>query len=210
MLKELCVENFTLVPKGIKNGANRLELCDNLAVGGTTVSIGVLEATLAYAQEENVSVFAIIRPRGGNFVYNDTELKIMGTDILEFKKSGVDGIVLGCLTDQQELDKDALEDLLELCEGLEVTFHMAFDHIKKEKQLESLTWLFEHGVTRVLTHGGPLDTPIEENLPYLKELMEKSPLTILPGGGITFENAEKISQALNAKELHGTKIVPLI
>lgn len=209
MLKEFCAENFTLIPEAIKNGAGRIELCDNLAVGGTTVSIGVLEATLAYAHDYDIPVNAILRPRGGNFVYNDTELKIMGTDLLEFKKSGVDGIVVGCLTAENDIDKEAMEELLTLAEGLSVTFHMAFDEIPEDKQFAAIDWLAEHGVDRILTHGGVMTRPITENMSHLQELMAyaKDKLIILPGGGITKDNAQEIAQAINAKELHGTKIV---
>ena len=74
MIKEFCAENFTKIPHS--KGANRIELCDNLAVGGTTPSTGVIEEVLAYAGEHSVPVMTIIRPRGGNFVYNDIELKL--------------------------------------------------------------------------------------------------------------------------------------
>ena len=99
MIKEFCAENFTKIPQAIQKGANRIELCDNLAVGGTTPSTGVIEEVLAYAGEHSVPVMTIIRPRGGNFVYNDIELKITHTDLIEAKKLGTDGIVIGCLTE---------------------------------------------------------------------------------------------------------------
>lgn len=86
MIKEFCAENFTDIPTAIQNGATRIELCDNLAVGGTTPSTGVIEETITYASEHSIPVMTIIRPRGGNFVYNDIELKIMHTDLIEAKK----------------------------------------------------------------------------------------------------------------------------
>ena len=89
MLKEFCAENFTDIPKAIEQGVKRIELCDNLTVGGTTPSAGVIETTVQYAHENNVTVMTIIRPRGGNFVYNDYELKIMETDLIEAKKYGI-------------------------------------------------------------------------------------------------------------------------
>lgn len=209
MIKEFCAENFTDIPRAIKNGAHRIELCDNLAVGGTTVSIGVLEATLKYAQDHDVPVNAIIRPRGGDFVYNDTEIQIMGTDILEFKKSGVDGIVLGCLTPGNDLDVDAMNELLDLAEGLSVTFHMAFDEMSPMQQKWTIDWLADAGVDRILTHGGAAGTPIAENLAYLAELIAYASgrIIILPGGGITAKNYLSVTEALNVNEVHGTKIV---
>lgn len=209
MLKEFCAENFTKIPSAIRAGAQRIELCDNLAVGGTTVSIGVLEASLNYAHDYDVPVNAIIRPRCGNFVYNDTEIKIMGTDLLEFKKSGVDGVVLGCLTPENTLDTEALTELLALAEGLSVTFHMAFDELTFSQQKAAIDWLSTQQVDRILTHGGPTGTNIMDNLSHLKELIAYAAgrIIILPGGGITATNATAIATALNVTELHGTRIV---
>lgn len=211
MLKEFCAENYTNLSKAIENGARRIELCDNLAVGGTTVSIGVLEAAVKLAHEKSVTVNAIIRPRGGDFVYNDTELRMMTTDLIEFKKSEVDGVVIGCLTKENWLDEEALETLLELADGLSVTFHMAFDEMTLKNQKKAIDWLVDHGVDRILTHGGKSNTPIMENIAHLKELIAYADgrIIILPGGGITFENADEVAQLLGVKEVHGTKIVPL-
>lgn len=211
MIKEFCAENYTQLPHAIANGAGRIELCDNLAVGGTTPSTGVIEEALSYAGEKGIPVMTMIRPRGGDFIYNDIELRMMHTDLIEAKKLGTDGVVFGCLTPNNWLDEDALEMLIDNAEGLQITFHMAFDAIPKERQLEAIDWLSEHGVTRILTHGGTVETPITENLDYLKELVEYAGdrIGILPGGGITHENAGGVATALDVTEVHGTKIVPL-
>ncbi|MFB8624633.1 copper homeostasis protein CutC [Enterococcus casseliflavus] len=211
MLKEFCAENYTNIPLAIARGAKRIELCDNLAVGGTTPSTGVQEEVLQYAGEKGIPVMTIIRPRGGDFVYNDTELKIMHTDLIEAKKLGTDGVVLGCLTPSGWLDEEALELLLETAEGLQVTFHMAFDAIPAARQFKAIDWLAEHGVQRILTHGGAAGTPIEANFDRLKELITYAGerLTILPGGGISFENAQEVADTLGVKEVHGTRIVDL-
>ncbi|MGY3749749.1 copper homeostasis protein CutC [Vagococcus acidifermentans] len=211
MIKEFCSENFTLIPKAIASGARRIELCDNLAVGGTTVSTGVMEETILYCHEKEVAVMAIIRPRGGNFIYTDTELKIMHTDIIEAKKLGVDGVVFGCLNESGWLDEEAMTRLIEAAEGLQMTFHMAFDDMSPDKQFEAIDWLTENGVHRILTHGGPAGTPIEQNLEYINDLISyaNNRIIIMPGGGITYRNAEAVSGFLKANELHGTKIVNL-
>ncbi len=211
ILKEFCAENFTAIPLAIQNGATRIELCDNLAVGGTTVSTGVMEETLSYCAEKQIPVMALIRPRGGNFVYNDRELKIMHTDLIEAKKIGVDGVVIGALTADNWLDEEALDLLIEAAEGLQITFHMAFDTLSAENQLPAMDWLADRGVTRILTHGGKSDMPIEENIEHLKKLIHyaNNRLTILPGGGITTRNATNIANVLAVSELHGTKIVSL-
>ncbi|MDA3965031.1 copper homeostasis protein CutC [Enterococcus thailandicus] len=211
MIKEFCAENYTSIPLAISRGANRIELCDNLAVGGTTPSTGVIEEALSYAGEKEVPVMTIIRPRGGDFVYNDIELKIMHTDLIEAKKLGTDGVVIGCLTPSGWLDEEALELLIETAEGLQITFHMAFDSIPKERQFEAIDWLVEHGVERILTHGGAAGTPIEDNFAHLKELIAyaNNRLIILPGGGVSDKNAEQVAKELGVTEVHGTKIIPL-
>lgn len=209
LIKEVAVENFTDIPKQFAAGANRFELCDNLAVGGTTVSKGVMSETMRYAQDNQVPVMAMIRPRGGNFVYNDTELKIMEADLFQAQQLGVDGVVFGALDPNNLLDTDAMEFLIAASGGMQITFHMAFDEIPSEAQLDALAWLTEHDIDRVLTHGGPLETPIEETLPHLQEIIDWSNglIKIVPGGGITADNVDEIATKLNVKELHGSKIV---
>ena len=211
MIKEFCAENFTDIPRAIHAGAKRIELCDNLAVGGTTPSTGVIEETLNYSGEKGIPVMTMIRPRGGDFIYNDTELKIMYTDLIEAKKIGTDGVVFGCLTPSGWLDEEALELLIETAEGLQITFHMAFDAILPSRQFEAIDWLADHGVTRILTHGGPSGTPISANIARLKELIAyaKNRLIILPGAGINAENVAEIVTALGVNEAHGTKIVKI-
>ncbi|AYW48127.1 copper homeostasis protein CutC [Tetragenococcus osmophilus] len=211
LLKEYCAENYTCLPAAIANGASRIELCDNLSVGGTTPSTGVIEESLSYAGEKEVPLMTMIRPRGGDFIYNDIELRIMETDLIEAKKLGVDGVVFGCLTPNNWLDEEALERLIAAAEGLQITFHMAFDQIPVAQQYEAIDWLSEHGVTRILTHGGPNGTTIQENLEHLRELINYANhrLTILPGGGITAENTEDLAKQLGVNEVHGTKIISL-
>lgn len=209
IIKEFCAENFTNIPSAIIAGATRIELCDNLAVGGTTVSTGVLEETVSYCNEKNIPVMAMIRPRGGNFIYHDTELKIMHTDLIEAKKIGVDGVVFGALTSDNWLDEELLLELIDVSEGLQITFHMAFDALSKENQFKAIDWLSAQGVHRILTHGGPIAAPIETNFDHLKELIAyaNGRLTILPGGGITIDNAQTVLETLCVSEIHGTKIV---
>lgn len=177
-------------------------------MGGTTPSTGVIEEVLAYAGEHSVPVMTIIRPRGGNFVYNDIELKIMHTDLIEAKKLGTDGIVIGCLTEDGWLDEEALDLFIETAEGLQITFHMAFDALSKENQFKAIDWLAERGVTRILTHGGPAGTPIEDNFDHLKELIVYADqrILILPGGGISTENVQTVMDTLKVTEVHGTKL----
>ncbi|AYW51201.1 copper homeostasis protein CutC [Tetragenococcus halophilus] len=209
LIKEFCAENYTNIPAAIANGAKRIELCDNLSVGGTTPSTGIIEESFAYASEKDVPLVTMIRPRAGDFIYNDIELQIMETDLIEAKKLGVDGIVLGGLTPNNWLDEEALDRLIDAATGLQITFHMSFDQIAEDRQYEAIDWLSERGVTRILTHGGPSDTAITENINHLTDLNNyaNNRITILPGGGITSENVEEIVSRIGVNEAHGTKIV---
>lgn len=209
MLKEVAVENFTALPQVLAAGATRIELNDNLAVGGTTVSKGVLAEATRYAHDHDASVVAMIRPRGGNFVYNDIELKIMEADLFEAQAQGVDAVAFGALTKDGWLDEEAMTNLIGAAGGMTVVMHMAFDVIPADRQAAAITWLADHDVERILTHGGPLTTPIDQTLAHLKELiaLAAGQLTILPGGGITAANVDDIASRLGVQELHGTKII---
>lgn len=210
MLKEACVENFTHVPTVVEAGAKRIELCDNLAVGGTTPSVGVIKIATEYCYDNNVSVIVMLRPRGGDFVYSLMEKTMMIRDLEEIIALKSDGIAVGALTNENELDKPFLEEIATLARNnnLELVFHMAFDNIPKAKQKESLLWLQQIGFTRILTHGGPADKSIFEHAEYLSELAEVSPeMTIMPGGGITKDNLADLQKVLEFSEVHGTKIV---
>lgn len=209
MLKEVCVENFTAIPKAIQMGAGRIELCDHLAVGGTTVSHGVAKKAIDFCKKRNVKVMTIIRPRGGDFVYSQDELEIMIEDIRHMRQLGTDGIVVGCLNEDGLIDEQAMEQCLAAADGLDVTFHMAFDHIPSGLQLEAIDWLVAHGVQRILTHGGPLHIKIEENLVALQTFLQYAAgrIIIMPGGGITTQNLSFIVEHLEVQEIHGTKIV---
>lgn len=210
MLKEACAENFTEVPGFIERGAERIELCDNLAVGGTTPSVGVIQMTTAYCSGKNVSVIVILRPRGGDFVYSVAEKAIMLRDLEEIIASHANGIAVGALTAADDLDKPFLEEIAKMASasGTELAFHMAFDEIPEEKQRDALLWLGEIGFTRILTHGGPTESTIFDNAKHIAELAEISPkMTIMPGGGITKDNLTDLEKVLGFTEVHGTRIV---
>ena len=209
MLYEFCAENVTLLEKAMQAGARRIELCDNLTVGGTTPSYGVIQAAVEMAKSHDTTVMTMIRPRGGDFVYSDLEVSIMLEDIKKAREAGSQGLVYGLLTKENELDKANLERLLAASQGLEVVFHMAFDAIPKDKQFAALDWLTEHGVKRILTHGGSASETIQEHFGWLKELVDYAGdrIEILPGGGITTENRNEIVERLGVNQLHGTKVV---
>lgn len=212
MFKEIAVENFTMIPKAVAAGANRIELNDNLAVGGTTVSHGVMAEAAKYLNEKNIPLVVMIRPRGGDFVYNDTEIKMMESDLFLAQELGVDAVTFGALTRNNELDKEAMEMLIGAAGGMEIVMHMAFDEIPVAKQQETIDWLVDHQVSRILTHGGPLSVPIEDHLAQLQQtiVLANNRIDILPGGGITNINAEHIATELGVNQLHGTKIAGIL
>ncbi|WP_148420854.1 copper homeostasis protein CutC [Lactobacillus johnsonii] len=211
MIKEVCVENFTNVPLMIERGANRIELNNDLSVGGTTPSFGVIKKTVEYAHKHDVPVIVMIRPRGGNFVYNEDELEIMINDIQICSLLNVDGVTFGCLTREKHLDKRAMNRLLSVAHAgdLEVVMHMAFDELTNAEQKEAINWLSQNKVKRILTHGGPLNQPISQTLDHLEEVVKqaKNKIEILPGGGITKSNVNKIVEQIKIKQVHGTKIL---
>ena len=224
MTFEFCAENFTNIPVAIAAGAGRIELCDNLAVGGTTPSAGVISKAVEYAHAHGARVMCMIRPRGGDFVCSEDELQMMEIDLDLAINLGVDGIVFGCLAAKDaggyKLDKPAIERILDAAsqtareEGndhLDVTFHMAFDTLDPEDQFDAIDYLADHGVTRILTHGGVAGTAIADNLDRLRDLSAYAAdrLIILPGAGINYGNRDEVSAALGCPELHGTKIVKI-
>ena len=212
LLREFCAENVELVPSALAAGARRIELCDNLAVGGTTPSLGVIEAAVELCHAQGASVMCMIRPRGGNFEYSAAEAQIMASDLRHAAEAGVDGAVFGCLRDGG-LDRPLMGRLVEQAHaaGLEVTMHMAFDELDAVAQRVAIEELAALGVERVLTHGGPAGVPIEKTLPHLKEIVSwaNGRLTVLPGGGVTYKNAELVAGELGVSEVHGTRVVPL-
>lgn len=210
MLLEFCAENFTNVPAAIQQGAHRIELCDNLAEGGTTPSYAVIEQTVNYANQHEATVMTMVRPRGGNFVYSTIEHEMMKKDLTIIKDLNSHGVVFGSLTTENLIDRSKTKELIDLSEGMETTFHMAFDEIPQDCQKSELDWLIEHKVTRILTHGGREGT-VFDNLSWLKELVDHAAgrIEILVGGGVTYENWEQLAEKLSTNQFHGTKIVQL-
>lgn len=216
LLREFCAENVERVPAAIAAGAGRIELCDNLAVGGTTPSYGVIKAAVALGAAHGVPIMTMIRPRGGDFAYSQDELAIMRDDIQMASNAGSYGVVFGCER-RGHFDVEMTESLLHVVRRcatergnrLHVTFHMAFDAIAQDEQLGCIDWLAGRGVDRILTHGGAAGTAIEANLGRLQELVDYAAgrIVILPGAGITWQNCDSIASQLGVGEVHGTKIV---
>ena len=209
MIYEFCAENVTLLEKAMQAGARRIELCDNLAVGGTTPSYGVTKVAVELAANYDTTIMTMIRPRGGDFVYNDLEIAIMLEDIRLTAQSGSQGVVFGALTADKKLDKANLEKLIAASKGMEIVFHMAFDELSEEDQLEAIDWLSQVGVTRILTRAGVSGDSLEKRFAHYHRILEhaKGKIEILPGGGIDLDNRQTFIDQLGVTQLHGTKVV---
>ena len=209
MIYEFCAENVTLLEKAMQAGARRIELCDNLAVGGTTPSYGVTKAAVELAANYDTTIMTMIRPRGGDFVYTDLEIAIMLEDIRLTAQTGSQGVVFGALTADKKLDKANLEKLIVASKGMEIVFHMAFDELSDEDQLEAIDWLSQAGVTRILARAGVSGDSLEERFAHYHRILEhaKGKISILPGGGIDLDNRQAFIDQLGVTQLHGTKVV---
>ena len=209
MIYEFCAENVTLLEKAMQAGARRIELCDDLAVGGTTPSYGVTKAAVELAANYDTTIMTMIRPRGGDFVYTDPEIEIMLEDIRLTAQAGSQGVVFGALTADKKLDKTNLEKLIAASKGMEIVFHMAFDELSDEDQLEAIDWLSQAGVTRILTRAGISGDSLEKRFDHYHRILEhaKDKIEILPGGGIDLDNRQTFIDQLGVTQLHGTKIV---
>ena len=209
MIYEFCAENVTLLEKAMQAGARRIELCDNLAVGGTTPSYGVTKAAVELAANYDSTIMTMIRPRGGDFVYQDLEIAIMLEDIRLTAQAGSQGVVFGALTADKKLDKVNLEKLIAASKRMEIVFHMAFDELSDEDQLEAIDWLSQAGVTRILTRAGVSGDLLEKRFAHYHRILEhaKGKIEILPGGGIDLDNRQTFIDQLGVTQLHGTKVV---
>ena len=207
---EVCIENGSRLEELAEKGADRVELNDNMAESGTTVSYGVAEYAIKRCHTSGIKVMSMIRPRGGNFVYSEDELSIMLKDTEVMHNLETDGIVFGCLTLSGSLDREKNLCLIRAGKKrkIDIVFHMAFDHINYDKQPESLCWLRDNGVTRILTHGSANQAdPIQNNYKRLKEYIAAGGIEILPGGGVTNANFREICTELGIKQAHGTRIL---
>lgn len=203
LIFEACVETLEDAIAAEKRGANRIELCSALDQDGLTPSE---ELTQQCIQNLSIPVMAMVRPRGGNFVYTDEEILQMEAEIEFFKQSGVAGVVFGLLTETGEIDIKNTNRLSRLAMPLEVTFHKAIDYsgdvLKSFQQLNAID-----GITRVLTSGG-MDTAW--NGRHILKQMQDLPgrlIKIIAAGKVLPENREQIAAFTGVSELHGKRIV---
>lgn len=197
MIYEICVDSVMGVRAAQEAGADRVELCANLLEGGTTPSLGLIREA---RKVPGIGLNVIIRPRGGDFLFNDDEYAIMLADIATAKAEGADGVVIGLLTADGAVDAPRTAKLIAAARPLSVTFHRAFDMARDP--IAALETLIGLGVDRILTSGQ--EASVLEGLPLITELIRLAGerIIIMPGGGITARNAARIAAAANPKEMH--------
>ena len=194
---EICANSVASCIEAEKGGAYRVELCAGIPEGGTTPSYG---ETVVARQLLNIKLNIIIRPRGGDFLYSNIEHQAMLHDIEMAKKLGVDGVVIGCLTAEGEVDMQRNQELMEAAKGMTVTFHRAFDMCKDP--FKSLEQIISLGCDRLLT-SGQRPTAIE-GVSLLKQLVEKANnrIIIMPGSGVNEHNIATLANETGAHEFH--------
>ncbi len=203
IIREACIEGFGEALKAQEMGADRVELCENLAEGGTTPSIGTIIMCKKVLQ---IPIVVMVRPRGGNFVYTDYEIAIMEHDIKACRDAGADGIAIGILDKQNHADIGTLLRLLKHAGNMKITFHKAID-VTTDIETEFIR-LRESGlVHRVLTSGGQPDALTGAEM--LKKLVELSAdkINIVVAGKVTGKNLAQLSGLIPAREFHGKQIV---
>lgn len=193
---EICTNSVESVKAALKAGADRIELCAGMPEGGTTPSYGEMSLVRELMPS---GMHVIIRPRGGDFLYSMDECEVMLRDIEMAQRIGVDGVVIGCLTAEGEVDVDKMRLLIDAAGDMSITFHRAFDMCKDPfKALEAIERL---GCNRILTSGQKGSA--EEGIPLLKQLVEKAnQVIIMPGCGVNAANIRKIAAETGANEFH--------
>ena len=201
---EICVDSIESALNAQTAGADRVELCNNLSEGGTTPSLGTISSA---RNNLSIGLHVLIRPRGGDFLYSDVEYEIMRRDIDACGEIGVDGIVLGILEKNGDIDIERTAKLIESARPMFVTFHRAFDLcIDPKKAIEAV---IDTGADRILTSGQK--NQAAEGVELINQLIRKARerIIIMPGSGINESNIEFIVKETGAKEFHltGRKVI---
>jgi copper homeostasis protein len=194
---EICCFNIQSALVAQLAGANRAELCADPGDGGTTPSLGVIKTV---REKLHIKLYPIIRPRGGDFLFDKEDFEVMMNDVVLCKQIGCDGVVIGLLNEDGTIDKKRTSKLVELAYPLGVTFHRAFDRaINPHEALEDI---IDCGCERILT-SGQQPTAIE-GASLINELIKQADnrIIIMPGSGIRASNIIDIAQQTNAEEFH--------
>ena len=204
MIFEICLDSVDGVRAARDAGAARVELCANLLEGGTTPSLGLIRRARTVA---GIRLHVIIRPRGGDFLYDEDEFAAMRTDIAAAKAEAADGVVIGMLDAEGRLDRARMAELVALARPMAVTCHRAFDMTRDPA--EALETLIALGIERVLTSGQ--EASVLEGLPLIASLVRQAAgrIVVMPGGGITARNIDRIIAGSGATELHFAAMQPV-
>jgi len=196
MRVELCAATIEAIKVAGELSFDRIELCQNLEQGGTTPSYGMIEYAIACGIETHV----LIRPRPGNFIYDESEMEVILRDIQNCREMGAKGVVIGALNSAGEIDRFFLNRALKKAQGMEVTFHRAFDDSIDWKR--SLELLIDHKVTRLLSSG--MASNAEIGIPILRQMVNyaSGQLQIMAGGGVNASNIAKIIKESNCDAIH--------
>lgn len=200
---EIATTDYTSAKAAVAGGADRIELCTALSEGGLTPSMGLMRQCRA---DFSVALFPIIRPRSGDFLYNDAEFNIIKKDALLCKEAGCDGVVVGFLNKDGTVNKAWTSKIVEAVYPLEVTFHRAFDRCRDP--FEALETIIETGCERILTSG--LQPTAVQGMELLKSLIQKADnrIVIMPGSGVRAENIKALAEGTGAVEFHSSLKTP--
>lgn len=197
LLVEVAVESVAGAYAAVMGGAGRIELCSSLALGGLTPSVGLCQAVCAAVQ---VPVFAMLRPRAGDFLYEPDEVDVIVRDLEALREAGAAGFVVGALDRNGHIDKRRMREFVELAGDLPVTCHRAFDVCRDADQ--ALETLCELGVTRLLTSGQAPSAP--DGRMRIKELVQRARgrLTVMAGAGVRPDNVVRLVELTGVREVH--------
>ena len=201
---EICVDSLESAINAQIAGADRVELCDNLMEGGTTPGYGTI---VSVRNNLSIGLHVIIRPRGSDFLYSDSEFDIMRRDIEACGEAGADGVVIGILLKDGNIDVERTGRLVELARPMKVTFHRAFDVC--QNPVLGLEDIISTGADRVLTSGQKNDAADGTELIEILVRQAGTRIIIMPGGGINESNIAAIAKATKAIEFHltGRKVI---
>jgi len=198
-LIEGCVDSYISATAAVRGGADRLELCANLVIGGTTPSAALFEQI---RKDHDVKINVLIRPRFGDFLYNLWELDEMAGEIARFRELGANGVVVGVLTPDGDLDREQMGRLIDRAGGMEVTLHRAFDMTRDP--YTSLETAVELGCTTILTSGQARSALEGANL--LGELHRRAlgRIDIMAGSGVKRNNIRELYEKTGIRSYHTT------
>jgi copper homeostasis protein len=196
---EIATTDFTTTASAVEGGADRIELCSALSEGGITPSYGLVRQC---RKTFDIPLFAIIRPRAGDFLYTDEEFELMMKDVQFCKETGCEGVVTGLLNNDGTIDTKRTAKLVALAYPLEVTFHRAFDRCKDP--FTALEQLIKTGCQRILTSGQKPTAP--EGTGLIAELIRQAGerIIIMPGSGVRKENIKALAEKTGAVEFHSS------